>query len=365
MFEIKLTTTKISDGSTAISWCVDHETLKELAAKNITDPQVVIMVAPQGLNYHYDKEYRKVVPLKDLLTYIEFHTAGENKIFAFISTREKRNARTVYLSYSDGHWSTSLLTNDGSETLHETPEFEAEPIFVNVPAGCFAKSPPKWEQAWVNWLFKAKPMDQCNYRRRRMLAYTLQIPLMMLNMIVRLFFTIVSLSYGACNFSFNFLLHPFRYDLDDVGSIHGGGSWFFTFPEDEHPETFTQIVWFLIRGLYRFPLMPIIFIPVVLLLAFGKAHILLVFVYAASILFLLVLIVFCIATGTFTELYRKLIDYLEKTDELWYLDQEEIDLLVCSSQKDHLTFDQLPARKKTLKLRYLDLKSKVCKPFSR
>ena len=355
MFEIKLTTTKISDGSTAITWCCDHETIKQLADKNITDPQVVIMVAPQGNGYHPRKEYRKVVPLKDLMTYIEFHTAGENKIFAFISNREKRNARTVYLSYTEGYWSTSLLTSDGSDFLYEIPEFEAEPITVDMPVGCFAKAPPQWERAWVNWLFTEKPMDQCQYRRRRMFAYTLQIPLMMLNMMTRLAFALMALSYGARNFSFEPLLHPLRIDFEDQCRIQGGGSWFVNFPDDS-PETLKEVAWYLIRGLYRLPLVPLISIPVILLLVFGKAHILLCIIYAVLIIAVVLVIIVCIGTGTFVELCHKFVDYLGKTDRLWYLDSEEIDLLSCSNQKDRLTFDQLPARKKTLRLRYEDLK---------
>jgi hypothetical protein len=51
--------------------------------------------------------------------------------------------------------------------------------------------------------------------------------------------------------------------------------------------------------------------------------------------------------------------------EVWYLNQKEIDLLTCDASKKPLDFKSLPSRKKTIRLYYQDLKSKVCKPFSR
>ena len=75
MLELQITDNDVSTGSVQISWCVDAEVLKELADKKVKEPQLVIVVAPEGDNYDLRKEMRKVVPLKDLMTYMEFRAA--------------------------------------------------------------------------------------------------------------------------------------------------------------------------------------------------------------------------------------------------------------------------------------------------
>ena len=49
---------------------------------------------------------------------------------------------------------------------------------------------------------------------------------------------------------------------------------------------------------------------------------------------------------------------------IWYLEQENTDLLVCSPDKKITSINDLPSNKKTIYLRFQDLKSKVCRPFS-
>lgn len=54
-------------------------------------------------------------------------------------------------------------------------------IEIEIPEELFAKKPKKglakavWK--WTNWLYETEPINECHYRRRKMLAFTLQLPL--------------------------------------------------------------------------------------------------------------------------------------------------------------------------------------------
>jgi len=186
MLQLQIADANMSSGSVAVSWCLDHAILKLLADEKLTDPQVVVVVAPTK-NYHLSKESRKVVPLKDLMTYIECRASGENKIYGVISTRKPKDAREFYLSKEDGEYRNNVLDYDGEgyssrllgreEEDHREPgtyQYLADPLTIQVPKAAFAKDPPKWEKQWVNHYFRQKPVDQCAYRRRRLFAYGVQ-----------------------------------------------------------------------------------------------------------------------------------------------------------------------------------------------
>src|SRR5579871_642576 len=163
MFELQVATRDVTNGNFAVSWCVDPETIKLFADRNIKDPQVVIVVVPTQ-NYHPRREYRKVVPLQDLMTYLECHSAGENQIRAFISLEGKKEARGRFLTRENGYYKTDLLSEDGEDWSYifqgkfeirttesgdqeqvyvRSPSLPAPTLMVNVPAGVFAKEPAK------------------------------------------------------------------------------------------------------------------------------------------------------------------------------------------------------------------------------
>src|ERR1700722_16333758 len=102
MFELKIADVDASSGTVPVSWCADTETLKLLSDKDKREPQVVIIVAPDGPNYNISKEYRKVVPMQDLMTYVEFRSSGPSKIWGFITLRDKKDAKDRYLNRTTG-----------------------------------------------------------------------------------------------------------------------------------------------------------------------------------------------------------------------------------------------------------------------
>jgi hypothetical protein len=389
MFQLQIADLDATSGSIPVSWCLDEETINMMAKEKVANPQVVICVAPSNTEekahrYHTEKEYRKVVPLKDLMTFVEFRSSGPCKIWGFISFKKKKGeAQSTYLERRDGEFRTNILDYDGEEYAHwlldeETREAReskkytslSQPIKVDVPAGVFAPEPKEWEKAWVNHLFKDKVIDQCEFRRRRLFAYGVQPFIMFGNLFVRFLMLLLGCLLLLKATSLKWLLHPLTYTLGDGWEMFEEGSWV-VFPESVNKEPdnkFPRPAAF-IRSCWLMPLMPLFWLPVALLLFKGwmtaALVVTIIFVGLALLLLLVATLAnyFKLAGKPFVWAY----EYLTKEDpnqELWYMDQKEIGLITCTKDKKALTFKDLPANHKTFHLRFQNLKSKVCRPFS-
>jgi hypothetical protein len=374
MFQLQIADADVTNGTIAVSWCLDQEILKELADKQITDPHVVICVAPTD-KYHLNKEYRKVVPLKDLMTYIEFRTPGKNKIWGFISYQKGRSARKKYLEKQDGEFHTNILGYDGDEYADWLTDSEemvdgtyrslSQPITVAVPKAVFAKEPRQWEKTWVNHLFRDKVIDQCEFRRRRLFAYSVQ-PLVVLgNMLLRAVIILFAVLTLCKNVSLKYLVHPLMYSLKDTFEIFERGSVAVNhLPEDDETvDKFPPPAYF-VKSFWKTPIMPLFWLPVLWLLWRHKYTALGIAGGAVVLVFVLLMFI-----GFLTNHFKVVKNFFAKigswfeSDKLWYMDQGEVDIITCN-EKGPLTYNSLPGHRKTIRLRFQNLKSKVCKPFS-
>ena len=314
-FQIKVANNDITSGTIPLTWCVDIETLNFLYEQKITDPQLVIItVSPSN------KTNRYVVALKDLIKYVEFTEPGIHKIWSFISFKSNQDACSVYLYKIHGKYGTDLLNynktkwsrifNYVPDSDDFKPTISAETIQVDVPIESFATEPPEWEKAWVNYHFDTPCYNQCQYRKRRIFAYTLQILLFLLDYIFRSILFSLAFVYGSKGLSFKYFLKPLTYNILDC-----------------------------IEGLF----------------------------YSGS---------YFIIDNNFRSLFKNISNKISKTENLvseteklenkvWYLQKEEIKLLSCENKPDTISINDLPRKYRTFKLRYQDLKSKVCKPFAR
>lgn len=351
MFELHIADTELTGATVAVSWCVDKELLTQLNELKIKDPVVVLIVAPTGKAYHKSKQSRIAVPLKDLMAYVDFYVPGQNKIWGFISDNDDRGISYYMSTYSEG-WVNSVLNYSGDgwaldgSGYREAPKFAADTLTVEVPADCFAPEPSDFEKMWVNWLFTNKAVDQCNFRRRRMWAYTVQFPLLVLNIILKSLFTAVAALYGARALSLKLVLHPIIYGLGDVVDL------------------FKEGTVFLGRGKSQFwnwatlPLMPLLVILSRILLLGHKFHSPLSL--GGSVLLVSSLIALAIfVLSKWAESRRKALP--------WYMaDERQANMLYCSEDKKPIkSVNDLPQDKRSFRLKFRDLKSKVCRPFSR
>ena len=382
MFQLQLADADVTNGTIAVSWCLDHEMLKELADKKISDPQVVIVVSPVD-NYHLNKEYRKVVPLKDLMTYIEFRAAGKNKIWGLVSHKGGKKARDHYMEKKDGEFHTNVLSFDGDQyatwlrdsedvdlTDPEKPEYMSlsQPVTVTVPKAVFAKEPKQWEKTWVNHLFRDKVIDQCEFRRRRMFAYGVQPFIILGNHFLRLLLTILAAASLCRGLTLQYLFHPLTYTLKDTFDLFEKGSLAIQhLPEDDGSiDKFPKPSYF-VRSFWSVPLMPLIMAP--LLYLFLSKHYVGATILGGSLLIVVILILLIAFLANHAKLlkapFTKAWAYLNApSEDLWYLNQDEVEIITCNQDKKPLTYKNLPANRKTARLRFQILKSKVCKPFS-
>lgn len=388
-FKIQVADDDATSGTIKISWCVGIETINYLAQKQITNPQVVIVVSPNpdDETHHYSsKEQRYVIPLRDLMAFIELRVAGKNRIRAFITHYSEQHSKELYLTRIGGRYNTDILSywyNDDPQSDQKLgwscifhlydgvcqPEIWSE-LFVDVPLECFAKEPPEWEKEWVNWLFRDKCIDQCHYRRRRIFAYTVQPLIMMLNLFWRCAVMLAAFSYLSRGLTLKYLLHPLTYDLEELPHLLLGGSYLVLKCKEDNDDPFDTntpaLVWikYTFKKVALVPLMPIFITVIGLALFYGVLIKLLAVVIGAI---MAILIIAFVASGAAKEFVKEMwyrLWHNSKEEEFWYLNKEEIETLSCEDNIKHTNVSSLPKNHRTIKLRFLDLKSKVCRPFS-
>lgn len=387
MIELHIADNDITNGSILVSWCIDKETIEQLKKEGADEPSVVIVIAPE--QYHISKEVRVVAPLTDLMTYIPFRSAGENKIGAFITIFDRNLAdkryltknydlvtgRVIYCTHildSKGNWLESFERFTATN-IKRSSEF----INVDIPKESFAAEPSEWQKTWVNHFFKSKAFDQCDFRRRALFAYSVQPFLILGSLILRLIAALIALLIGSKAFSLKYLLHPLTYSLvDTFGDLFTSGSVFWRkFPANIENLSSKQVVRCIVSQALVLIGMPIISLPLLLLMYNGKTDILstlfLVFIVGiiTVVATILAIIKFPTPITVITAKLNKLTVItnitakLNKSNMNNFYNESEQQLLVCNGQvKTKLS--HLPKHKRTIKLRFNDLKSKVCRPFS-
>lgn len=374
MLELHITDNDVSNGSIAVGWCVDKETLNELNEKGIKNPVLVLMTAPKtgydpdseenfDSSYGKKREYRKVVPLKDLVAYVEFKSSGQNIIWGFIATDQVsdyslRKVKSYYYDREANGYFNDIWDYWDCEPgrRYKDSTFTAQALEVDVPQEVFAKEPPEWEKNWVNKLYRHEPVDQCEYRRRRLFAYTLQPIWFGIIGIVFILFQIVlplllGLLIGARNLSLKIFTDP-----EGHGGMHvfKEGSIFI----NEEAEGW--------RRYLRLPFMPLVLIALAGLgYILFKAH---VFASVASVV--LSILTFIAVVYGVVYLLSNIVEwvvqhYLNKDDPAWFFQEGEMDLITCSGRKKPYKVSELPSHHRSISLRFQEVKSKICRPFSR
>lgn len=387
MLELHVSSSEINSSTLAVSWCVGPETLELLSRLGIADPVIVLCTAPElpseaplyqsALPF----ESRTVVPLRDLMAYVELAKPGPNRIFGFIplfSGYSQRQTKDFFMKKNRcPKYNFEVISSDGHDFLLDLaplrPETPKDSIRVEVPAECFAPEPPSWEKAWVNHFFKFAPWDQCDFRRRRLFAYTLQPILMFFYLLPRLGILLFAILIGSRRLdlwkrTFQVLTYPTYRVLEsnDVSSMVSG-SWFIRDLKEDPPTTLRGSIWFLVRSYSGIIFMPLFAIPLVISMYFlGVAATLKGVGVILLSLFLLISLLFLVILGVGER--QKILSWLDSllsSDPLWYTQEEGQQHLVCNGQPRPTKVSELPPEHRTIRLRFKALKAKVCRPFAR
>lgn len=222
----------IESTSVPITWCLSREEKDKIVEDDGRDAYVLLLTVVED---RPKAENRYLIPIKQQMEYINFFTPGVHKVFATIVLGKLKRLSKTFLDKDYGSYSHTLYSYESEkgsirELSFDDDGFGVHKFEVNIPKEIFAKEPPAWEKYWVNWFFENKPKDQCYFRRRRFFAYSLQ-PFVVLGGFMFLEFlslviTSALLLWGCKGIGFRKILHPFSEDFESIwnetkGSIFG------------------------------------------------------------------------------------------------------------------------------------------------
>lgn len=379
-----------------VRWCVDRDELVFL--KNANAENVHILLA---VRYIGGREDRQFIPLNQAMTYVSFRWPGEHTLHAklfwcetdkvklmkshFLERSSKKGyENNIFKQFDDGPKYLNSLDNwTGDVPVSDTPQTEMK---ISVPKEYFAKEPPEWLKSWTNLWFDYPPVDQCAFRRRLILALTIQPPVyavwLVLRTILFTFWVVCLAIFGMRRIKYSVIIHPFTTEFTDIHR-NLGKSWFTAGSKGEDKE---YRVWF-------HPLMLLFYYAIITLLIrhFGWIRAILtnriVQIVAAIIVLIVLTIVFYGRTVRWLgerkravrrEKYRRE-DEEERARRAWLSKpdvqeqlrrererklNESFSLIGCATAPATASLSTLPPANRTFYLRYMDLKMRLCKPFA-
>jgi hypothetical protein len=161
---------------------------------------------------------RKIVPLSEGAAYPEFRGPGDYTVVPVIVTKDPDS----YTKRGLHGYAVDVLYKNG-KLVDSDENILGDPIDVHVPEGLFGKIPPRWVSKWANLWFDRPPRDQCAFRRRCLLAFTVQ-PIVLslwliLTTVVRTGAALLlTLGLGTRKVNFSAIFHPWINDCEDVWS---------------------------------------------------------------------------------------------------------------------------------------------------
>ncbi|MDP3697755.1 MAG: hypothetical protein Q8R55_07150 [Candidatus Taylorbacteria bacterium] len=367
MVKLFVESTNLHSPVAAVRWCVDKNTINKLKEWGVSKPFMLFVVAREN-----DGEFRevdqKVVPLDQAMEYIDFHSPGKHRIFGCLvwGSRTKQVLARYFRSYHNHNG--VLVDSEGNfhqPSSYSHSDLDYGSVDVVVPDGYFAKEPAAWEKWWVNLWYESKPVNQCHFRRRRLLAYSIQ-PLVVLGYVLcrtslSLAHLIVLLLIGTRKIQYQAILHPFIYDRwdaapDKLSSVFLENS----SGVERHPVYFLSI-----------PLVQLVILGLLGLINWGLHWLglslgsVLLWLLAINVVVILAAIIVSMLGG-----WDKL--FPEETEEQKTarrkLEMErlyaEYQDMVCSGVALQPSVSALPSQRRTFYLRFMEFKSKVCLPFA-
>lgn len=365
MLRVTVTRSDVQSGSVPVSWCVTKDILDAIKAAGATDPHILFcIVNPRG------RETRKLVPLTDLMTFLEFTAPGENTVLAAIvwTANSRYSVQSLYLDRDFHEWKKTVADRKNRHEFwsdfNVTEDIPLDEltckVAVEMPQECFAKEPSAWEKKWVNLMWRDKAVDQCDFRTRRMWAYSGQlligIPVYAFRILAAVFLTSI-LSKGI---DYRPLYAPLDNKTEWMWS-NLDGTWI-PKPEFFWPfHTFVPLVFLAVMGIGAFTLHESGDGATILgaaLFALKWCAILAGCGYVLFAAFGLVILIVTRWTGIKRAAYRVGIkSRMRKEDEL-------LPYLLCDGGTPFRSVNELPKKFRTFRLRFQDLKARVCRPFA-
>jgi len=181
-------TNEILNGDVQVRWCITEELIDVLNESGVKDPHILLISTKTGSRAEMS---RQLLPVTQLKTFVRCTKAGQVNIHAWIidGSEGRKELRRKYLRKVDGSYSTDLLDYNGTVYLHLNSGVAKYTVAeVVIPEGVFGKEPGPRMKAFVNLWHSSKVVDECNYRQRKIIAFTLKWEAMII-------FTLLSLTF--------------------------------------------------------------------------------------------------------------------------------------------------------------------------
>ncbi len=363
-----------ADPVLALRWCLDRSEVEKLRASKAKDIHLLVIVVYEG----GFSEDRYLVKLDDVMMFVNFRKPGAHTILAVVlRNMTPKGGESIMKKYDRFRYNINLTRNlpgNGGPAFSEyAPETYSEywteiqtELEVAVPKEHFPKEPPEFLRKLVNFRSEYEATDPCMFRRR-LLALTFKLPIWAAAaiLIVSYRFVVATLLsvLGFREVDWSAILHPNEKQTFEVWNLTSfKNNWFWVNKDGKfrpdwfilfHPLSVLGLIALLRQGVF----------------AFVSKHIM-----AVSIISLLIMIFALTGTWIVQKLmanYEKRQEYegsKEYEDELARKRDEQYNTLYqmvgCKTTPMVASLSEIPKDRRTVKLRFLNLKRKVCQPYA-
>lgn len=229
------------------TWCIKQALLERIRTERVRFPYMLVSVVHRdakgaygGQDAHYKEADRLLIPLFQGGDQIEFNQPGDYEIRAAVLWTWEDTTGRPYEDAVRDLW--KLLPRGDYESAFKVRIYEGlkfnpwitglnnvvvDPVVhkIAVAQEFFAKQPPAWLWWWVNLWFERPPLNQCHFRRRAIIAFSIQPLLVALYLVLRTLRGIgIALRYallGLRGLDLKPIYRPFTYTLDKIA----GSKW--------------------------------------------------------------------------------------------------------------------------------------------
>lgn len=218
---------EILNGDIQVRWCITEELIDILNDTGVIDPHILLISAAKG---DCSEMSRQLIPLTQLKTFVRCTKAGDVTLHAWIinGSDGRKAINKKFLRKVVGRYDTDMLgyTGEGYTSGYEVAKYTSLPVVI--PAGVFGKEPSPRMKKFANLWHSSKTVDECNYRQRLIVAFTIKWEAMIvyaiIAMVVRsaLALFVAGIGYRK-NVNWSIVLQVFEYDMADIfGDEYGG-----------------------------------------------------------------------------------------------------------------------------------------------
>ena len=360
----------VATATVPVRWCITKAGLDELKMRNVFFPYLLIIIVSLDEQTDSRVETRYLVPLTQILQYVEFRRPGRNRIFATVvwnadpataedPLKSEAHLRDTYLKRGDGgQYEKTLVNALGTSIMFDEPYRMLQwlaTLTAEVPAEFFAKLHPRWLTRWVTRWLTTWVVNECDFRRRARFAFTLQPVLILRGVLICATLKLgeVILFWLGGMFKLNYrALFSWAWNFKQIWQQ---GAW--DTPDDVFKHTFSS------RSPAFWPLTPIVPLGLVALGYYGLGFAVIKTVLFAAVILLAASVGFLASSPVMhrlTETWTKR-EAEEKARERqrW---ERELSYVLCDGVMTP-ALSALPPERRTLRLRVQRLIAAFCRPF--